>query len=153
MSSPLTSEPQTGGCQTDEKIATSTTALDDAVLINAAEGGIIGSIGGAVVGGIAGGPLGAVIGALLGGSASAAAVDIIELHTPSTSNDEDSPSADSDHPETLEGEFPPALAFYVAPGAFGTSLPGMVAPPIAATALVDIEPTSRSTDDDSDSKP
>jgi hypothetical protein len=153
MSSQLTTEPKADGSDTNGKAISESSNTDPSVLKNAAEGGIIGAIGGAVVGGFAGGPLGAVIGAVVGGSASAAAVDMIELHSPASSIGDNRSAPTSDREQLTEGELPPALAFYAAPGAFGTSLPGMVAPPITAAAFGEDDPSSTSTEDESNLEP
>jgi len=113
-----------------------------------AEGGLLGAVGGAVVGGFAGGPLGAVIGAVVGGTASAAAVDRIDKHDHDVRQKQDT----SDSPADLT-DIPPNLTYYAAPGAFGTSLPGMVAPAIVDTARDSGQPPHKSTEDDTDVGP
>ena len=97
-----------------------------------AEGGILGVVGGAVVGGLAGGPLGAVIGAVVGGVASAAAVEVVDnLHDSAQTISTDNVEADNHKSDVDTTHNPtPNMAYYTAPGAFGTSLPGVFAPPV-----------------------
>ena len=133
--------------ETDYQAIAENTDTAPATRHDVAEGGVLGAIGGAVVGGFAGGPLGAVIGAVVGGAASAAVIDRMDKNDHESQNQNISDSPVSNDP------LAPNLVYYAAPGAFGTSLPGMVAPPIADTALDNGQPPHRSTEDDTDLEP
>ena len=114
---------------------------------DAAEGGFLGAFGGAVVGGLAGGPLGAVIGAVVGGVASAAAVDVVDNlhHEPAQSISVDKADAGNHKSDINTPHIPtPNIAYYTAPGAFGTSLPGIFAPPVIDDSVTNADKDSAS---------